>query len=700
MSGVSIQLFGEPGERYRDRYHRYMTEFHDHDVIADASSWVGELLSKQAAPDLGWKNRPAIGVRATEVATPSVDALLYHAPVALIEGAWLQSINRPTASSLPTVCKAFRAYLELLGPDIGGSPANAYRGMLASRCVKLPATRSIQFANYDGAGEIAFAWGAMQLALGIVGYARWEELLGFSLAYGESSSPWRLSGIAGLQRSGRLLQYLTFVRSARDLHLAHVSEQGSRDVEDRIGKGYALYCQAEREYLAALSLAEGGLESLSDRVARIFAAKAAVGSGYHQGKSLGGCPMDQLLSGKPVDAVGLMTAFAASPWSAQRGGYMEFRRLTDFGGPMFGVFSEEELATIDRWLTDGGKANLNPADSKITNSLAVVAAKRSRRSSGTLKRRELFHRLVNEVADELTHSAARRYLEIELRRAGCAVAAQVSRKHRFFEYSPNALEDWVRERHQAELNQHRPFVPPPRLTKEEYRWGMRQFAPSVLVDGCWLAGTGMAADQDDPVSRCLLKIYADELGAGEPTRHHPAIYRGLLADLAIDLPELGSFDFSHSPGFLDAAFDLPVYCLAIGRSGRDFLPEILGLNLAIELSGLGAQYLRLADELEYWGIDPLIVRLHQSIDNLASGHSALAVKAIQTFLDGMASNSGPESVSAAWRRIWTGYVSLHTVTKRFRWSLVGGFCMTFGVARWRAFWDRAWREFGMRTATL
>ena len=73
------------------------------------------------------------------------------------------------------------------------------------------------------------------------------------------------------------------------------------------------------------------------------------------------------------------------------------------------------------------------------------------------------------------------------------------------------------------------------------------------------------------------------------------------------------------------------------------MPEIIGLNLAIELGGLGSVYQRLVDELEFWEIESQIIRLHISIDNLASGHSAIAREVIMLYLDGILNQHGDEA---------------------------------------------------------
>jgi hypothetical protein len=140
--------------------------------------------------------------------------------------------------------------------------------------------------------------------------------------------------------------------------------------------------------------------------------------------------------------------------------------------------------------------------------------------------------------------------------------------------------------------------------------------------------------------------------------------------LNISVPPIHSREFIDYPGFIASAFDIPVYLLAISKFPIAFLPELLGLNMAIELSGLGRVYMQLVDELKFWGIDPAIVSIHISIDNVASGHTALAKKAIQLYLDEVSASHGEQKMQRHWQRIYTGYCSLQTAGRNFKWALI------------------------------
>ncbi|MBM4201643.1 MAG: iron-containing redox enzyme family protein, partial [Gammaproteobacteria bacterium] len=222
-----------------------------------------------------------------------------------------------------------------------------------------------------------------------------------------------------------------------------------------------------------------------------------------------------------------------------------------------------------------------------------------------------------------------------------------------------------------------------KLSRAAYVYGIEQLAPAILVDGCWLQRVDTLAAVSPLVARRLASIYADELGNGVIRHNHAWIYRRLLGSLGLDCPPVESAAFAANPRFLDSAFDLPVLLLSISVHTHRFLPELLGLNLAIEISGLGTVYGQAARDLEYWGIDARIVRLHQSIDNLASGHAALARDAIMLHLRQIRGLGGETAVQDQWRRVQKGYDLLRVVTRAFKWRLVVSYLARSTAARMR-----------------
>nr|WP_237419243.1 iron-containing redox enzyme family protein [Kitasatospora sp. SID7827] len=207
------------------------------------------------------------------------------------------------------------------------------------------------------------------------------------------------------------------------------------------------------------------------------------------------------------------------------------------------------------------------------------------------------------------------------------------------------------DRHGAEFEEGRE-VPVP--TREELVDSTVQLAPLTLIDGAWLQGFTEYEDAGSEVGFSLFETYWDELGNGEPRLNHPLIYRQVLAEMGQQVPPTDSREFARWPGFRDGSFELPVYWLSVGRFPHTFRPEILGLNLAMELSGVGGSYRRARIALKTHGFSTRFVDLHNTIDNVSTGHSAWAADAVDAHMATVPATRRAEE----WARVRTGYRSL------------------------------------------
>ena len=131
------------------------------------------------------------------------------------------------------------------------------------------------------------------------------------------------------------------------------------------------------------------------------------------------------------------------------------------------------------------------------------------------------------------------------------------------------------------------------------------------------------------------------------------------------MPPTDTLEFAMQPVIRDFAFDLPLLTLAVSLFPKAFLPEIIGVNLAIELSGLGKGYMQIIDELRFWKIDPYFFTLHLTIDNIASGHTAVAMETVHLYLDQILAAQGLDAQQQHWERIWCGYLAFKQGMTRF-----------------------------------
>lgn len=425
---------------------------------------------------------------------------------------------------------------------------------------------------------------------------------------------------------------------------------------NRIRQGFALYRAAALKVFAP----EDDLEpALTHRAAfsRILAAKAEAAKGYHAKVQLEGRSLDAWFEDHGKNPEPLLMALEKSPLidkACPLGSRLI--KAMDFGGPMFGVFDGSERRAASAWITSPESASANKI---IRESTGLGTAQRvTNRPPMPLRlrgNRNLFHHLVvAENAAELPREGVRLIHQILQRTRRLQYLGVLPKP---FGYEPARLDQFLHDRHEAALRPQRRRFFSKRLSREDWRWTLTQLSPAVLVDGAWLSGVASTPGPPQAWHRELIKIHEDELGNGDPTQNHPRIYRQLLESLDIHLPSIADPAFAQDQRIHSPAFTFPSYMVAMGWHFGQFEPECLGLNLAIELSGLGSGYQHVIASLREVGINPLIAELHLSIDNLASGHARRARDAIVLYLENIARAEGPEGELGAWKRIYQGFLS-------------------------------------------
>jgi hypothetical protein len=173
---------------------------------------------------------------------------------------------------------------------------------------------------------------------------------------------------------------------------------------------------------------------------------------------------------------------------------------------------------------------------------------------------------------------------------------------------------------------------------------------AAIFDGCWLQGFADIRRSALEEYGWLFRIYASEHGDGDLTWNHCQIFRRAFSEAGPDvmLPKSDRrfydlFEIGHAS----------LATLAISMNTQHFLPEILGLNLAIEATGVGGMYLDQWKDAEKNGAPwkALAHRLHNSIDNHADGHTKWSLAAVQAFMRRVQEVASAD-VESQWRRIW------------------------------------------------
>jgi Iron-containing redox enzyme len=618
--------------------------------------------------------------------------ILQFAPSALLGQCWLQRYAQAANCDTDLTSALFRIYRAGLNPDGRKSAVEPYRVLMRQAGIDLPPMNSHAFCTQDQLSGSAFRLALVRLCLARCAAEFTGELIGFTAAdvlgvSGIFSEPllrrFKDLGFSDEYQAARMRANKMAETSVRDavnryLKAGSATEQRQR----RIQNGFALYVAADRRFWFAILDRIRQHQSPSDRVLTLFRKKAHYGFGLHRAITIGGTSLDDWLSGGLADGPAFLEALAQSEWfdllNPTNSAF--FTRVTAPDGPMQGVFTPDELNTVRDWLEFRKTAGREGAVPELcapvpAQPLPSLAAP----STGVCPRltlREMFFRLVNVDEHPEIRPAARNYIERCLRYTKVAIFLSRNPELQWFRFSHAAFGARIDSIYRRQVDGYRPLHREPRLNRLDWTGVIKQFAPTVLVDGCWLQNINDPGMENCPVSDPLWKIYADEIGNGQPSANHPVIYRKLLESLGIDLPAISDPDFANHKDFIPGAFDIPVYLLAVSQFPRSFLPELIGINLAIELSGLGGSYLKLAESLDYWGIESTIVRVHQAADNMASGHSAIARLVVGRYLDDVLSKNGERAMQVHWRRIWLGFVSIRIVPLRFIAYLTGRYVAT------------------------
>lgn len=597
--------------------------------------------------------------------------LVQLSPIMLTTPSWLQNIAQAATNDHPIAVDLFAVYLNLMQQ----LPEHSYQTLLFTYGLNLPRVSTWDFSQQPIIADAMFDLGTLQLALGQLPRIYFPEILGFSLAYCQTIATANTFSHKQLQNTHPAIDNFVVTQqtlaSTQILPLKQIIRHYLREfmlqkqeLWGRIQNGHQLYQhyfeQSLQQLQARLQRAASPEQALLELLQKII--PKAIG---HHGKiELGGKNLDAWFRQKPFAAKQFFYALRNSSYVNQQNlKQSPLLQLFAFKGPMFGVLNNAEKKIIVDWLFSPTSDNVSNEPSKVTAKIKpscnYLSANAEAINFAKLPNQYLYYYLLNADLYPEVYATARAKAQNILTKTSCLACLPFKR------YQHAHLEEYIQMRYQKEMAAYRPLQKP-RFTRETYIWGIEQLAPTVLTDGCWLQSVGQLQFYSmRNIGTHLFSIYSDEIGGGKDKQNHPFIYRQLLKSLNIALPPTHSLAFIEHPKFIAGVFDLPVYLLAIGKFPSQFLPEILGVNLAIELSGLGQTYMNLIEELDYWGIDSTIVKIHLSIDNMATGHTALALQAIKFYLDDMLAIQGDKIMNKHWRRIYTGYCSLRLAGVRF-----------------------------------
>ncbi|WHM40038.1 iron-containing redox enzyme family protein [Streptomyces sp. BPTC-684] len=625
------------------------------------------------------------------------------APLALSAGAWLQWIPAPGNSETEPVLTV----LSLYASDVGaGRPladrGSEYRALLRGHGI-VEETPGVRLASSEYVEGFSFRLPALLLAMSRRPVAFLPEILGADLCLrtvglipplaaalgagdyeGVDPAALDLGGARpGTAASGRELSLAATRAYLEDRH-ALEGPAGGEAATRRLLGGFR-WAQREIRVWSERLRHEVVLSQHPDYgVWRLIHARARQAAVYHSRFKLAGRPLSEWFADVDAGPRPFLRALAKSP--LVRPGKPDasplLGRLIGPKGPMFRIFTEEEIATLHRWIA------LLPEPGSVLHPLPGTDSVTHQDLHGA---QESWHTQGSDLAAEsaraaplppapprlLTTAAARtayrallgREDSAELRAFAHAYATRWLARSRYaMDRAPeqlparwdpeNGLREWLaraHDRHAESFQRGEAALP----TRAELIDSTLQLAPLIMIDGGWLQGFTDYQHASSRSGHFLFRTYWDELGNGEPELNHPRIYRALLRDMGIDLPPTASREFSAWTGFRDESFAMPAFWLSVSRFPETFMPEILGLNLAMELSGVGGSYRDARVALRHHGFSTQFVDLHNTIDNVATGHSAWAADAIDAYLADLPAVLGPGQQDAVWDRIRVGHRSLN-----------------------------------------
>ncbi|MFP3185281.1 MAG: iron-containing redox enzyme family protein [Paraburkholderia sp.] len=646
---------------------------------AGVSGWVDKL------DDRGWRL-----------------LLRQYAPIAVTEGSWIQYAFGPLRSHTASSAALLRAHSLYAG--YGSCSANnghRYLESLYGLGIALPPVTTWAFANDDQIATAVWREPAITLALSEFPETFLPEILGYNLfraVYG--LCPLIRAAEGFVRGQGAAIAYWQFHSSeAMRMQLVEAAtvaiqayletgtavsglDEMNRSAIERIGTGLALAELLTGHWLDTVAglVDRGGLSPRAQMLA-LVRRKASHAFGYHRHPRLRGHTIDDYLDPQHTDAAALLDELARSPYvrPGESGRTPLLTKLVQFGGPMFRIFTPAELDTIAVWIDSLSNADASAAQvrreaagdmprSVPTPAAGITPAHSSsaryttaspvdRADGRRYNVRELYHRLLNVEAYPQALEAGGQFASEWLIRTGLGLGSD-DRGLPFESYSAKALKTWLDAKHREQVDSYQADAGAITQSREEVIHQSVQLCPMVFIDGGWLQRFSSVVSCGSAIGSLLYHIYADELGNGSVTENHPNVYRELMRQMGVELPGFGTREFAFWRGFDDEAFDVPVFWLSISRFPRRFFPELLGLNLAMELSGVGGSYRQGRDLLRKYGYSSAFVDLHNTIDNVSTGHTAMALQAITLHLDGVASHSEGRVIDREWHRIWTGYRAL------------------------------------------
>lgn len=607
----------------------------------------------------------------------AICSLLEHsAPMASSLGRWLQGLSYPGNFEEEIPLKA----LTLLADDIGAGQAemsrtDGFRDLARMNGLPKAAGEPHDIIANRSLSDGAFRFPAILIALSRRSEKFEPEIAGLDyalrtvglhpiwrvLANYMASPGWeRLD----LSRSQTAVLPATYTPTSLSRYILDRYSTNT-DLRARVHEGIIWVINALADDMAEVITVAKLVADPASSMARLIQDRAGEAAIYHQSIDVEGKPLSQWFHEAKDDPFPLLDALSRSHL-IRRGDPDRSILLSSLlrpNGPMFRIFEPEDIELIREWILSFNKLP-HPTEAIAISETTPQNRQPIRGGNlelGSVPRdiREAYHLLQGRALAPRTRCFAADYARFWLRVSRQSIGTSGRSLPDRWEHGE--LRRWLLNVHASHDEAFQDRTKQSMANREELIDETLQLAPLTLIDGAWLQGFTEVSFASSRVGAPLFRIYWDELGNGDRSINHPKIYRDLLKSMGIVLPPTGASAFAYDPRFRRDSLSLPVFWLCLGKFPVSLRPEILGLNLAMELSGVGGSYRLASNLLRHHGFSTKFVDLHNTIDNVSSGHSAWAADAIDAHMIAAAQFVDQET---EWERIRSGYEALAPVTRR------------------------------------
>ncbi|MET3134815.1 hypothetical protein AAKU55_005117 [Oxalobacteraceae bacterium GrIS 1.11] len=598
-----------------------------------------------------------------EHATSSLSSTLQYAYCATLNGSCLRTVSQPASQPAAVVNRLFHQYYQLMGKGRRErSQSSKWQRYLAEQGSPVP--DQTQTAQWETAGVSGhtFLIGTILQALGYFGATYLPEIIGFHWAWMalDTSSAFHI-------QAHDMPDADTYARETATQYLCEWEGDSlqSEAARKRVSRGAALAIALRQLQLKILDQCHVEENSpLEHKVARIFDTHYKFAGPQHGNVKLDGKLLVDIFNAPNFDVLAFVRQFKQSHWTNVKAGRAcRFLQAIHFGGPMFGVFNEEETQIISRWLEEPISSTPMVPIVLAQASMATVLTHDIRSiqfcDPAPIKdERDWLYRLINI---ELFPNILRNSCDFLAENLKNVSNVRWNRKTTRYtdasalKWSPSALRQRVLEIYDNKLQAPcRSVEQMP--SKDEVIFRQKTYMLGNLIDGAWLYRLDPLVS-NIPGAWDLFAIYADEMGCGKQEENHIALIYQVLESMAISLPHISTLEFCDQDELLDDFYPFAIFQLSLALFPHSAYPAILGYNLAIEMFGLGEMRKQEIEKLRHWNLSTIYEVTHLSIDNISKGHAKQALDAINEYMANANGYTNAAGLDVAFSDIWNGYGS-------------------------------------------